>query len=77
MLKLGRQTFADDAALMMAIVNRTPDSFYDKGSTWGEDAAFERVVTVVEQGAEIVDIGGIKAAPSTSWRGCGRRTPRW
>jgi dihydropteroate synthase len=63
MLRLGRHTFADDATLMMAIVNRTPDSFYDKGSTWAEDAAFERVAAVVAQGAEIVDIGGIKAAP--------------
>ncbi|NYD57830.1 dihydropteroate synthase [Nocardioides marinisabuli] len=62
-LVLGRHTFADDQKLMMAIVNRTPDSFYDKGATWAEDKAFERVATVVEQGAEIVDIGGIKAAP--------------
>jgi dihydropteroate synthase len=62
-LRLGRHTFADDATLMMAIVNRTPDSFYDKGATWAEDKAFERVGLVVEQGAEIVDIGGIKAAP--------------
>ena len=62
-LKLGRHEFADDATLMMAIVNRTPDSFYDKGATWAEDKAFERVVLVAEQGAEIVDIGGIKAAP--------------
>ena len=62
-LKLGRHEFADDATLMMAIVNRTPDSFYDKGATWAEDKAFERVAAVVEQGAEIVDIGGIKAAP--------------
>ena len=62
-LKLGRHEFADDATLMMAIVNRTPDSFYDKGATWAEDKAFERVEKVVDQGAEIVDIGGIKAAP--------------
>jgi dihydropteroate synthase len=62
-LKLGRHQFADDATLMMAIVNRTPDSFYDKGATWAEDKAFERVQRVVDQGAEIVDIGGIKAAP--------------
>ncbi|HMM96830.1 MAG TPA: dihydropteroate synthase [Phycicoccus sp.] len=47
----------------MAIVNRTPDSFYDRGVTWAEDAAFDRVAQVVEQGADIVDIGGIKAAP--------------
>ena len=62
-LELGRHSFADDLTLMMAIVNRTPDSFYDKGATWAEDKAFERVATVVAQGAEIVDIGGIKAAP--------------
>lgn len=62
-LRLGRHEFAGDATLMMAIVNRTPDSFYDQGATWAEDKAFERVAQVVEQGAEIVDIGGIKAAP--------------
>ena len=62
-LRLGRHAFADDATLMMAIVNRTPDSFYDKGATWAEDKAFDRVSQVVEEGAEIVDIGGIKAAP--------------
>jgi dihydropteroate synthase len=62
-LKLGRRSFSDDATLMMAIVNRTPDSFYDKGATWAEDRAFDRVAEVVAQGAEIVDIGGVKAAP--------------
>jgi dihydropteroate synthase len=62
-LRLGRHSFADGATLMMAIVNRTPDSFYDKGATWAEDKALERVALVVDQGAEIVDIGGIKAAP--------------
>lgn len=63
MLKLGRHEFDDDAMLVMAIVNRTPDSFYDKGATWAEDAAFDRVRQVVDEGAEIVDIGGVKAAP--------------
>ena len=62
-LKLGRHEFGDDQTLIMAIVNRTPDSFYDKGATWAEEHAFERVALVVAQGAEIVDIGGIKAAP--------------
>jgi dihydropteroate synthase len=62
-LRLGRHEFDDDATLMMAIVNRTPDSFYDKGATWAEDKAFDRVAQVVGEGAEIVDIGGIKAAP--------------
>ena len=62
-LRLGRHSFADDATLMMAIVNRTPDSFYDRGATWAEEKAFERVALVAGQGAEIVDVGGIKAAP--------------
>ncbi len=62
-LALGRHQFPDDATLMMAIVNRTPDSFYDRGATWAEDQAFARVAEVVDEGAEIVDIGGIKAAP--------------
>ncbi|MGX7681174.1 dihydropteroate synthase [Jatrophihabitans sp. DSM 45814] len=63
MLKLGEHSYADDALLIMAIVNRTPDSFYDRGATYGFDQALERVALVVEQGAEIVDIGGVKAAP--------------
>ncbi len=63
MLRLGRREFDDDALLVMAIVNRTPDSFYDKGATWAEDAAFDRVRQVVDEGADIVDIGGVKAAP--------------
>lgn len=62
-MRLGRHPFADDAMLVMAIVNRTPDSFYDKGATFAEDKAMERVDLVVEQGADIVDIGGVKAAP--------------
>lgn len=62
-MRLGRHTFTDDARLVMAIVNRTPDSFYDKGATFGEDAAMERVDRVVDEGADIVDIGGVKAAP--------------
>jgi dihydropteroate synthase len=62
-LRLGRQSFADERRLIMAIVNRTPDSFYDKGATWSEDKALDRVAQVVDEGAEIIDIGGIKAAP--------------
>ena len=62
-MRLRTQSFDDTETLMMAIVNRTPDSFYDQGATWAEAAAIERVDLVVAQGAEIVDIGGIKAAP--------------
>ena len=63
MLRLGRHSFPDGALLIMAIVNRTPDSFYDRGATYAFDKALERVAEVVAAGAEIVDIGGVKAAP--------------
>ena len=66
MLQLGRRSFRDDELLVMAIVNRTPDSFYDKGATFEFDIALERVRNVVAEGAEIVDIGGVKAAPGTT-----------
>lgn len=50
-------------SLVMAIVNRTPDSFFDRGRTYVLDAALDRVDQVVDEGAHIVDIGGVKAAP--------------
>jgi dihydropteroate synthase len=46
---------------MMAIVNRTRDSFYDQGATYDDGPAQERVDRVVGEGAEIVDIGGVRA----------------
>lgn len=47
----------------MAIINRTTDSFYDKGATWSDDAALDRAAEVIAQGADMLDIGGVKAAP--------------
>jgi dihydropteroate synthase len=47
----------------MGIVNRTPDSFFRPGLTWDEPAAMERVHQVIAEGADIVDVGGIPAAP--------------
>lgn len=47
----------------MAIVNRTPDSFYDRGTTFHDEAAMARVAEAVAQGAAIIDIGGVKAGP--------------
>lgn len=63
MLELAGRGFDSDALLIMAIVNRTPDSFYDRGATYSFGKALERVAEVIAAGAEIVDIGGVKAAP--------------
>src|SRR3954470_20324752 len=63
MLRLGRLAVPDGRFVVMAIVNRTPDSFYDRGATYGMAAALERVDRVVAEGADMVDVGGVKAAP--------------
>jgi dihydropteroate synthase len=52
-----------DRAAVMAIVNRTPDSFYDRGTTYSDQAAMAAVDRAVQEGADIVDIGGVKAGP--------------
>ncbi|HEY5135894.1 MAG TPA: dihydropteroate synthase [Candidatus Nanopelagicales bacterium] len=62
-LRLGRRTFGDHETVVMAIVNRTPDSFYDRGATYAEEAALAAVDRAVDEGAGIVDIGGVKAGP--------------
>jgi dihydropteroate synthase len=50
-------------ALVMGILNRTPDSFYDKGATFGLDAFYFRAEALVADGADILDVGGVKAGP--------------
>ena len=47
----------------MGILNRTPDSFYDKGATFSLDALLERADRLVGEGADILDVGGVKAGP--------------
>ncbi len=47
--------------LIMGIVNRTPDSFFDAGETFALDASLRRAERLIEEGADIIDIGGVKA----------------
>lgn len=63
MLRLRGREFPAEQGVVMAIVNRTPDSFYDRGATWEDGAALARVDQVLAEGADMVDIGGVKAAP--------------
>jgi len=62
-LRLGGRTFGPGEYALMAIVNRTPDSFYDRGATFAPDAALRAVEQAVAEGADIIDIGGVKAGP--------------
>jgi dihydropteroate synthase len=65
-LRLGRRSFGPRDLAVMAIVNRTPDSFYDRGATFAETAALRAVDAAVADGAAIIDIGGVKAGPGAS-----------
>ena len=64
MLRLGEQTYdISSQTLVMGILNRTPDSFYDRGRYWDLDAFFRLAHDLVQAGADILDVGGVKAGP--------------
>jgi len=50
-------------ALVMGILNRTPDSFYDRGAYFEMDRFLVRAAELVDAGANILDVGGVKAGP--------------
>jgi dihydropteroate synthase len=60
-LRLGGRAFGPGEFAVMAIVNRTPDSFFDGGVTFAEQAALAAIDRAVADGADLVDIGGVKA----------------
>ncbi|TDQ53337.1 dihydropteroate synthase [Actinorugispora endophytica] len=60
-LRLGGAEFGPGQYAVMAVLNRTPDSFYDKGATFAFDAALAAADAAVAAGADIVDVGGVKA----------------
>jgi dihydropteroate synthase len=49
--------------IVMGILNRTPDSFYDQGATFAFDAFLRRAEQLVADGADLLDVGGVKAGP--------------
>lgn len=63
-LRIGsREHDVTHRALVMGILNRTPDSFYDQGETWSFDAFLKKADRLVSEGADILDVGGVKAGP--------------
>jgi dihydropteroate synthase len=65
-LRLGRQDFPPERLLIMAVINRTPDSFYNKGRDYSLPNALRAVDAAIAEGADIIDVGGVKAAPGPS-----------
>jgi dihydropteroate synthase len=57
-----RYDFARQVAVM-AIVNRTPDSFHDRGATYALDRALDAVRSAAAAGADWIDVGGVPFAP--------------
>ena len=50
-------------ALFMGILNRTPDSFFDRGRWFALDDLLARADDLVAEGADVLDVGGVKAGP--------------
>jgi dihydropteroate synthase len=63
-LELGRRRYdLTTRALVIGILNRTTDSFYDRGSYFELDRFYERAEQLVREGADALDVGGVKAGP--------------
>jgi len=60
-LRLGPLEVPAGAAALMAVINRTPDSFFDHGATYEFGVALDAASQAVADGAGIIDIGGVKA----------------
>jgi dihydropteroate synthase len=60
-----RELDLDGRCLVMGIVNVTPDSFSDGGRFLDHDAAIRHAVELVQQGADILDIGGESTRPGS------------
>lgn len=60
-LRLRGRVLAPDRPAVMAVVNRTPDSFYAAARAADDDTALVAVQRAVVEGADLVDIGGVRA----------------
>ena len=63
-LALGaRRVDVTHRAIVMGVLNRTKDSFYEPAVTFDLDAFFARAAQLVADGADLLDVGGVKAGP--------------
>jgi len=52
-----------DKLLVMGILNVTPDSFYDHGAFFSRDRALDHALRMIDEGADIIDVGGESTRP--------------
>ncbi len=63
-LALGSRVYdTSSRALVMGILNRTPDSFFDQGANFAFDSFLKKAEQLVLDGADLLDVGGVKAGP--------------
>lgn len=63
-LSLGQRSYdVTSRAVVMGILNRTKDSFFAPAATYDTDAFFARAEQLVLEGADLLDVGGVKAGP--------------
>jgi dihydropteroate synthase len=60
----GRRLPLDGRPLVVGILNATPDSFYDRGRYFGLDRSLARAEAMLEEGADVIEVGGETARPS-------------
>ncbi|MFV0453344.1 MAG: dihydropteroate synthase [Propioniciclava sp.] len=66
-LRLRGRTFDAGRPAVMAIINRTPDSFYATAGPGELDAAMAALHQAVADGADLVDVGGVRAGQVGAW----------
>ncbi|MFN7541150.1 MAG: dihydropteroate synthase [Bacteroidota bacterium] len=64
-LNLRGRLLTSSTPLVMGIVNVTPDSFYSGSRVQGMDAALQRCADMLEQGADLLDVGGVSTRPGS------------
>lgn len=62
-VQVGEYELKFDRTYIMGILNATPDSFYDGGRYTSVDAALQQIEKMVNEGADVIDIGGESTRP--------------
>ncbi len=64
-ININGKIFTLDKALIMGILNLTPDSFYDGGKYFTESEIKSRVHQMIGEGVDIIDVGGMSSRPGS------------
>lgn len=66
-LQLGGCRFDEERSAVMGILNRNRDSFYSPARLLDDEAAFARVAQMIDEGVDVLDVGGVRAGQEGEW----------